>query len=195
MRILFCAFGAALLSGAALAADNPTATISTSKGEIVVELYPQAAPKTVENFIQYAEAGHYDRTIFHRVIADFVIQGGGYSRAFTERPTRDPVPYEGDNGLSNERGTIAMARTSDPDSATAQWYVNLKDNKSLDHAVTTYGPKHGYTVFGRVVSGMEAVDAIGAAETGPGGPFEAEVPVEEVLIERVDIARAEDSED
>lgn len=174
----------ALLAGAANA--ETLAKIATSKGDIIVALDEAKAPATAANFLQYAADGHYDRTIFHRVVAGFVVQGGGYSRYFVERPTRPPVKYEGDNGLTNMRGTIAMARTSDPQSATAQWYINLKDNASLDHRVTDLGPVYGYAVFGRVVEGMDVVDAIGAVKTGPGGPFESEAPLEPVLILRID---------
>lgn len=160
--------------------------IATSKGDIVLSLAPEAAPATVANFLQYAEDGHYDRTIFHRVVKGFVIQGGGYSRYFNERSTRDPIPYEGDNGLKNVRGTIAMARTNRPDSAAAQWFINLKDNPKLDHRVTDLGPIYGYAVFGEVVDGMDVVDAIGATPTGPGGPFDAEAPIEAIVINRID---------
>lgn len=181
---------AALLAviSSAFAADETAAyaRISTSKGDIIVELYPDKAPKTVANFLEYATSGHYDRTLFHRVVRGFVIQGGGYSRLLTERPTRGPIPYEGDNGLKNERGAIAMARLDDPGSATAQWFINLKDNPKLDHAVDEFGLRYGYAVFGKVVDGMDVVDAIGAAETGPSGMFEAEVPTQPILIERVD---------
>jgi cyclophilin family peptidyl-prolyl cis-trans isomerase len=173
----------------AAAAEAPAATrakIATTKGDIVVELYPDKAPQSVANFLRYAVDGHYDRTIFHRIVSGFVIQGGGFSRNFLERPTRAPVKYEGDNGLSNTRGTVAMARTQDPQSATAQFYVNLKDNVALDHRVTDLGPKYGYAVFGKVVEGMDVVDAIGAAATGPGGPFDSDVPVEPILILRID---------
>lgn len=177
------------LAGAVGAAEAAThAKISTSKGEIVVELHPDKAPITVANFLQYAEEGHYDRTLFHRVVRGFVIQGGGYSRLFTERPTREPIPYEGANGLKNLRGTIAMARNDDPGSATAQWYINLKDNPKLDHLVDQYGTRYGYAVFGKVVAGMDVVDAIGAVKTGAGGPFDEEVPLEPIFIERVDPA-------
>ena len=176
-----------LASVSAQAADTPThANIQTSKGNIVVELNADAAPATVTNFLEYAGAGHYDRTIFHRVVRGYVIQGGGYSQYFNERPVRDPIPYEGDNGLTNERGTIAMARGDDEDSAQAQWFINLRDNEELDHRVTDLGPIFGYTVFGRVVEGMDVADMIGAVETGPGGPFDAEAPVEPVTILRVD---------
>ena len=162
------------------------ARIKTSEGDIVVALYADKAPQSVANFLQYATDGHYDRTVFHRVVRGFVIQGGGYSRYFDERPTRDPVPYEGDNGLKNVRGALAMARMSNPDSAAAQWYVNLKDNEQLDHIENDLGVRHGYTVFGRVVEGMDVADAIGALSTGPGGPFDAEVPDPLVVIERID---------
>lgn len=180
----------ALVSAACVpAAAQETAThakIETSMGDIVVELYPEEAPATVANFLEYATGGRYDRTLFHRVVSGYVIQGGGYSKYFTERVTRDPIPYEGDNGLKNQRGTVAMARGDDPASAQAQWFINLADNAELDHSVTDLGPVYGYAVFGRVVDGMDVVDAIGAVETGSGGPFDAEVPVEPILIERVD---------
>lgn len=163
------------------------AKITTSMGDIIVELYPEEAPETVANFLQYAKEGHYDRTLFHRVVAGFVIQGGGYSRLYTERRLRDPIPYEGDNGLMNYRGTIAMARQRDPQSAQAQWFINLKDNDDLNHRVTDLGPIYGYAVFGRVVEGMDVADAIGWVETGRGGPFPEEAPLEQVFIERVDL--------
>ncbi len=162
------------------------AKVETSMGDIIIELDAEAAPVTVDNFLEYAKAGTYDRTLFHRVVKDRVIQGGGYSRYFTERPLRDPIPYEGDNGLKNVRGAVAMARGDSPDSAQAQWFVNLVDNDDLDHRVTDLGPIPGYAVFGRVVDGMDVVDLIGAAQTGEGGPFDAEVPLEAILILRVD---------
>lgn len=170
----------------AAAQETTQAKIQTSMGDIVVELYPDEAPASVANFLEYAASGHYDRTIFHRVVAGFVIQGGGFSKYFNERPLRDPIPYEGDNGLKNERGALAMARRDSPQSAQAQWFINLKDNEDLDHRVVEGLPLYGYAVFGRVIEGMDVVDAIGAVETGPGGPFEAEVPVDAVLILRVD---------
>ncbi|HXI86510.1 MAG TPA: peptidylprolyl isomerase [Parvularculaceae bacterium] len=174
-----------LAAGPAFAA-NPHAKISTSKGDIIVELYPDKAPKTVANFLAYAKEGLYDRTIFHRVVAGYVIQGGGISAYFDERPTHDPIPYEGDNGLKNLRGTIAMARTDDPNSATNEWFINLKDNPKFDHRVTDLGPIYGYAVFGKVVKGMDVVDAISASPTHAAGPFDAEVPVETIFINRVD---------
>lgn len=164
------------------------AKIVTSKGDLLVDLYPDKAPKTVANFVQYAKDGQYDQLIIHRVVPGFVIQGGGYNKYWSERPTRDPIPYEGDNGLGNFRTTLAMARTMDPNSAAAQWYVNLRDNNDqLDHYVNDLGPRYGYAVFGRVVEGMDVVDAIGAMRTGAGGPFPSEVPLTTVTISRVDI--------
>lgn len=179
-----------MLLAPAAAQEATLAKIETSMGDIVVELYPDKAPATVENFLQYATEGHYDRTIFHRVVPGYVIQGGGYSKYFNERPLRGPVAYEGDNGLKNVRGTIAMARGDDKDSAQAQWFINLKHNDELDHRVVEGLPLYGYAVFGRVVDGVEVVDAIGSVETGPGGPFEAEVPVESITILRVDPVEA-----
>ena len=149
---------------AAKAAAAPRVTLSTSKGDIVVELYPDKAPQTVKNFLAYVDAKFYDGTIFHRVIPGFMIQGGGFTADMNQKSTKAPVKNEGGNGLSNSRGTIAMARTSDPDSATAQWFINLKDNTFLDRAESQDG--WGYTVFGKVVSGMEVVDAIAGVPTG-----------------------------
>jgi peptidyl-prolyl cis-trans isomerase A (cyclophilin A)/peptidyl-prolyl cis-trans isomerase B (cyclophilin B) len=174
------------LAASAGAQDATHAKIKTSMGDIVIELYPEEAPVTVENFFGYATSGHYDRTIFHRVVHGYVIQGGGYSRYYTERPPNDPIAYEGDNGLKNERGTIAMARGDDPASAQAQWFINLADNEKLDHKIVEGLPLYGYAVFGRVVDGIEVVDAIGAVSTGPGGPFESEAPIDPIIIERVD---------
>ncbi len=164
------------------------AKITTSMGDIVVELDTEKAPASVENFLRYATSGHYDRTIFHRVVTGYVIQGGGYSKYFNERAPKDPIAYEGDNGLKNLRGTIAMARGDIPGSAQAQWFINLQDNEELDHKIVEDLPLYGYAVFGRVVEGLDVADAIGAAETGPGGEFEAEVPVEPIVILRVDPA-------
>jgi peptidyl-prolyl cis-trans isomerase A (cyclophilin A)/peptidyl-prolyl cis-trans isomerase B (cyclophilin B) len=186
MRLFVFAAALALAAFSANAQTVTHAKISTSKGDIVLELYPEKAPVTVENFLQYATDGHFDQLLVHRVVPGFVIQGGGYNRYFRERPTRDPIAYEGDNGLKNLRGTIAMARTSDPNSASAQWFINLRDNDQLDHFVNDLGPRYGYAVFGKVVEGMDVVDAIGALKTGPGGPFPSEVPAETVLINRVD---------
>jgi cyclophilin family peptidyl-prolyl cis-trans isomerase len=170
----------------AFAEEATHAKIQTSAGDIVVELYPGQAPRTVANFLEYATSGHYDRTIFHRVVNGYVIQGGGYSKYFNERSLRDPIPYEGDNGLKNLRGTIAMARGDDKDGAQSQWFINLKDNEDLDHKNVEGLPLYGYTVFGRVAEGMAVADEIGSVETGPGGPFDSEVPVEAIIVERID---------
>lgn len=170
----------------ALAVDGTHAKIQTSMGDIVIELDADKAPATVANFLEYATSGHYDRTIFHRVVAGRVIQGGGFSKSFIQRPVRDPISYEGDNGLKNTRGAIAMARGDDRNSAQAQWFVNLVDNEDLDHHMFEGLPVYGYAVFGRVVEGMAVADAIGAVATGEGGPFDEEVPLEPVIIKRVD---------
>ncbi|MFQ5562668.1 MAG: peptidylprolyl isomerase [Parvularculaceae bacterium] len=187
-KLLAALCGVAFLfaATAAQAQEAVRAKIQTSMGDIVVALYPDKAPATVENFLEYAKSGHYDRTIFHRVVAGRVIQGGGFSKYFNERPLRDPIPYEGGNGLKNERGAVAMARGDDRNSAQAQWFINLVDNEDLDHRMFEGLPVYGYAVFGKVVDGMDVADAIGAVATGPGGPFEAEVPVEPVVITRVD---------
>ena len=162
------------------------AKIQTTMGDMIVELYPEQAPATVANFLEYATKGHYDRTLIHRVVKDYVIQGGGYSRIYTERITREAIPYEGDKGLKNQRGTIAMARGDDPDSAQSQWFINLRDNERFDHRVTDLGPIYGYAVFGRVVDGLDVADAIGNVETGEAGPFDAEVPLEQIFVTRID---------
>jgi cyclophilin family peptidyl-prolyl cis-trans isomerase len=179
------AFFCFTMSGA-YAEEASYAKIQTSMGDIIVELAPEEAPASVANFIEYATNGHYDRTLFHRVVKDYVIQGGGYSRLYTERVLRDPIPYEGNNSLKNVRGTIAMARGDKPDSAQAQWFINLRDNEELNHRVTDLGPIYGYAVFGRVVDGMDVADAIGGVATGPGGPFDAEAPLEQIFVTRID---------
>jgi len=164
------------------AADNPQVTISTSKGDIRLELFADQAPLTVENFLQYAREGFYAGTIFHRVISYFMIQGGGMTADMVKKPTRDPIRNEADNGLKNERGTIAMARTTDPHSATAQFYINVEHNPSLDHTGTANSRQWGYCVFGRVLEGMDVVDEIRFVETSP-----SDVPWQPVLIESVQI--------
>lgn len=169
-------------SGLLQAAENPVVKIQTNHGDIHVELYPDKAPKTVTNFLQYVEEGFYTNTIFHRVMSDFMIQGGGFTPTFERKETRAPVINEADNGLSNKRGTIAMARTFDPHSATAQFYINVVDNgRTLDHKSKT--PRgYGYTVFGMVTKGMNVVDTIRNIPTGPAGPFRANVPKKSAII-------------
>jgi len=160
--------------------------IETNQGTITLALDEEKAPATVANFVQYAEDGFYDGTIFHRVIDNFMIQGGGFTEDFQRKATRASIKNEADNGLKNQRGTIAMARTRDPHSATAQFFINVKDNAFLDHTAPT--PRGwGYAVFGRVTDGMDVVDKIRAIPTSGGGPFPKDVPQTPVVIESVKI--------
>jgi cyclophilin family peptidyl-prolyl cis-trans isomerase len=165
-------------------ADNPKVNIQTNKGVIAVELYADKAPATVKNFLAYVDEGFYNGTVFHRVIKDFMIQGGGFGQDMQKKPTHAPIKNEADNGLENERGTLAMARTSDPDSATAQFFINQRDNDFLNHK-SKNARGWGYAVFGRVTKGMDVVDEIAAMHTGPSGPFRKDVPQEPVVIEKV----------
>ena len=158
--------------------------MSTSMGEITLELDAENAPITVENFLSYVDSGHYDNTIFHRVIPGFVIQGGGMVSGMQEKGTGTPIQNEADNGLKNLIGAICMARTNDPHSATAQFFINLKDNQSLDHTEKTESG-WGYAVFGRVVSGMDVVEKIAAVETGNVG-YHSDVPLEDVVLEKAE---------
>ena len=180
-----------ILSAAAstpVAAANPQVDIKTNLGTIRLELYPSKAPKTVANFLQYVRDGHYDGTIFHRVIAGFMIQGGGFDRNYKQKPTRAPIPNEAkagvEAGLKNDAGTIAMARTSDPNSATAQFFINVADNEFLNWG-DPRGDGNGYAVFGKVVSGNDVVTKIASTPTGRGGPFGSDVPREPIVIESV----------
>lgn len=166
--------------------EMPTVVIHTSQGDIKVELYEDQAPVTVKNFLDYAAKGHYDGTIFHRVLPGFMIQGGGFDADLEQKPTDAPIKNEADNGMSNERGTIAMARTNDPDSATSQFFINVVDNTALDHRGKQSGRTWGYAVFGRVTEGMDVVDEIRFVPTEARGPHQ-DVPVEPVVIERVEI--------
>lgn len=178
-----------ILLGAALAAfaDNPKVLIQTNKGAIAVELDRDKAPLSVDNFLTYVDEGFYDGTVFHRVIPGFMIQGGGFGQDMNKKPTHDPIGNEADNGLKNERGTLAMARTGDPDSATAQFFVNLKDNDFLNHS-SKDRRGWGYAVFGRVTDGMDVVDEIAATPTGPAGPFPKDAPQETIVIEKITLA-------
>jgi cyclophilin family peptidyl-prolyl cis-trans isomerase len=178
LAVLFAADGGG--SGTAAAA-NPRVVLETSKGPIVIELFAEQAPKTVANFLAYVDAGHYDGTVFHRVIPGFMIQGGGFTADMQQKTAREPVQNEADNGLKNRRATLAMARTNDPHSASAQFFVNLVDNRDLDHTSKS-AAGWGYTVFGQVVEGMETVDAVAKVSTGNRGPHQ-NVPVEPVVIE------------
>jgi peptidyl-prolyl cis-trans isomerase A (cyclophilin A) len=164
-------------------AQNPRVELKTSRGPIVLELYADRAPRSVANFLDYAKSGFYDGTIFHRVIDGFMIQGGGFDRDMKQKPTRSPIENEAGNGLKNDTGTVAMARTSNPNSATAQFFINLKDNDFLNHRDNS-AQGFGYAVFGKVVQGMDVVRAIGKVQTGRSGSFE-DVPREPVVIQSV----------
>jgi peptidyl-prolyl cis-trans isomerase B (cyclophilin B) len=159
--------------------------LHTNHGTITIELNHDKAPNTAANFLQYARDGFYDGTLFHRVIDGFMIQGGGMEAGMKEKATRAPIQNEADNGLSNETGTIAMARTNDPHSATAQFFINVKDNSFLDHSAPTPAG-WGYCVFGKVTDGMDVVNAIKKVKTGSSG-FHQDVPVDDVVIERVEV--------
>ena len=203
---------AAMTADPVLAQDAPKVKFSTSAGDFVVEVYPDKAPKTVENFLQYVKDKHYDGTVFHRVIDNFMVQGGGYDAKYAEKKTRPPVVHEGrealaKGGAKNVVGTLAMARTNDPNSASAQFFINVKDNAFLDPTLIPPGdpvPKFeyqgrvyentlranlvnapqlfGYTVFGKVVSGMDVVNKMKSTPTGAGGPFPSDVPKTPILI-------------
>ena len=186
------ALGAAV--GTARAA-NPVVAVETSHGTFKIELFEDKAPVTVKNFLQYAEDKHYDGTVFHRVISNFMIQGGGFEPGMKEKKTRDPIKNESANGLSNLKGTIAMARVGRDvgnvkaaDSATAQWFVNVKDNTFLDRAKAADGA--GYCVFGRVIDGLDVVEKIRDVETGPSNGFD-DVPTKDVVIKSVRVVKDE----
>ena len=168
-------------------AASPLVTFETTHGSFAVALEPEAAPETVANFVQYVRDGYYDGTIFHRVIAGFMIQGGGYTERYQQVKTRAPIQNEAPDAPGNDRGTIAMARTADPHSATAQFFINVVDNDFLNHTAKT-ARGWGYAAFGRVVDGMETVDRIAALKTGPGGPFPSDVPQEAVVIEKATVS-------
>jgi peptidyl-prolyl cis-trans isomerase A (cyclophilin A)/peptidyl-prolyl cis-trans isomerase B (cyclophilin B) len=189
---LFLFSAVAVVPVGGLAAD-PQVDLKTSAGTIRLELYPAKAPKTVENFLQYVKDGHYNGTVFHRVIDGFMIQGGGFEQSFKQKPVRKPIANEAKAGvaagLRNEVGTIAMARTSDPDSATAQFFINVNNNAFLNQD----DPKSdgvGYAVFGKVVSGMDVVTKIAKTPTGSGGMFQRDVPKPLVVIEQASIVGA-----
>ena len=172
--------GGLLLSASISAFAAPSVEFQTNQGNFTVELYPDKAPKTVANFLQYVKDGFYENTIFHRVINHFMIQGGGFERDLSEKNTRAPISNEAGNGLLNQTGTIAMARTADPDSATAQFFVNLFDNQFLDYV----GPEPdqiGYCVFGKVTSGMDVIQKLGLTQTNTVGRY-SDVPVKPIII-------------
>lgn len=161
----------------------PQIVIETNMGDIEVELYPDKAPNTVGNFLRYVDSRFYDGTIFHRVIYGFMIQGGGFTKEMEQKKTLDPIAIESSNGLKNDRGTIAMARTSDPNSATSQFFINTRNNSSLDYYASTMRG-YGYTVFGKVIKGMDVVDHIEMVNTGSKGYMD-DVPVKPVMIEKI----------
>ena len=171
-----------LLASLSVAEANPQVEMKTSMGTVVIELYPENAPLTVGNFLQYVKDRHYDGTVFHRVIPGFMVQGGGFAADFSEKPARKPVRNEAVNGLKNETGTIAMARTPDPHSATAQFFINVADNESLDFRFPTQ-EGYGYCVFGKVVKGMDVVNRIVKVPTGPGPAGHRDAPVKPIVIE------------
>lgn len=179
--LIFVSLGA---QGATAMAADPRVELDTNQGRIVIELDPAKAPKTVDNFLAYVKKGHYNGTVFHRVIGSFMIQGGGFTPDMKEKPTGKPIPLEARNGLSNLRGTVAMARTPDPNSATAQFFINVADNSRLDAGQAADG--HGYAVFGKVVEGMDVVDKIRGLATGRRG-FHSDVPLEPVIIQSAKI--------
>jgi peptidyl-prolyl cis-trans isomerase A (cyclophilin A) len=183
IRTLMVASATALLT---LTAQAQNVRLSTSQGDIVLQLDAAKAPKTVANYVEYVKAGHYNGTIFHRVIDGFMIQGGGMTPDMKEKPTRAPIPLESRNGLSNTRGTVAMARTSVPDSDTAQFFINVKDNAFLDAARSPDG--NGYAVFGKVVEGMDVVDKIRKVPTTTKPPH-GDVPVQAVVINKATIEK------
>ena len=179
--MLACLF--ALAAAGPLAAANPRVALETSKGRIVIELFPDKAPKSVENFLQYVRSGHYDGTIFHRVIDGFMVQGGAVTAQMQQKPCKTTVQNESANGLKNDRGTVAMARTSDPHSASCQFFINVVNNGFLNREPAQ--DKWGYAVFGKVVEGMEAADAIAKVKTGRG-----DVPVEPIAITKATLLPA-----
>ena len=182
----FVVFAAASVSAQDKAAAAPRVLLATRAGDITLQLDPEKAPKTVANFLEYVKSGHYDGTVFHRVMDGFMIQGGGFTPDMAQKPTRAPIPLESRNGLKNERGSVAMARTSVPDSATAQFFINVVDNAMLDQANSRDG--QGYAVFGKVVGGMDVVDKIRKVETGTRGGHQ-NVPVSPVVIRSATIVK------
>lgn len=191
MKLLYRHLAPLFIASFSLAAQaeggsaQPKVKLSTNHGDIVIALNADKAPETVKNFIQYVESGFYDGTIFHRVIENFMIQGGGFDESFQQKKTQAPIQNEADNGLSNKRGSIAMARTGDPHSATAQFFINTKDNDFLNYRGKTL-QDWGYAVFGEVIEGMDVVDAIRQVSTTMRGPHQ-DVPAENVVIEKASV--------
>lgn len=192
MKIRCLLLVAGLLASACAQAADPIVNLKTNVGTISLELFPAKAPQTVANFLSYVKSGQYNHTVFHRVISGFMIQGGGFvqkGNQFIEKPTRAPIPNEANNGLKNDKYTVAMARTMDPNSATAQFFINVADNKFLNYTAPTL-QGWGYAVFGRVIKGQDVVDRIAKTPTQAEGPFASDVPVTPVVIEQATIANA-----
>ena len=184
MRLLFAIFG--LIFSAHASANYPRVEIKTTLGPILIELYPDKAPKTVENFLIYVKTDFYKGTIFHRVVNNFIIQGGGYSPDLKAKDTLPPIPNEATNGLKNDAGTVAMARSYDTHSATSQFFINVERNLFLNHH-KPHPDYYGYTVFGKVLQGMDIVKKIAAVPTTTAGPFFLDVPVQSIMIEDVKV--------
>jgi cyclophilin family peptidyl-prolyl cis-trans isomerase len=183
LPVLLASAAILLVANKSMAEEVQKVKFTTTAGDFVVEVYPDKAPKTVENFLQYVKEKHYDGTIFHRVIDNFMIQGGGFDSKFSQKKTRPPVAHEGREAIAkggprNTVGTLAMARTNDPQSATAQFFINVNDNAFLD----PNAQQPGYTVFGKVVSGMDIIQKVKSTPTGSGGPFPSDVPKTAILI-------------
>lgn len=185
-RMMVAAALAAAFAPTVFAQTLPQVKVQTNMGDFVLELNPKAAPKTVENFLTYVKSGFYKNTLFHRVIPNFMIQGGGFVSGMEEKDTRKAIALESRNGLSNLRGTIAMARTSDPNSATSQFFINVRDNRFLDADQAQDG--YGYAVFGRVISGMQTVDAIARVKTHSVGYYD-DVPIRDVIIKNITVTK------
>jgi cyclophilin family peptidyl-prolyl cis-trans isomerase len=186
MKTLLTTLALGLMMTTANAAEPVRVLMETSMGNITLELDADKAPKSTANFVQYVEDKHYDGLVFHRVIKGFMIQGGGYDASYDQRKTRASIQNEAKNGLKNARGTIAMARTGDPHSASSQFFINHSDNSFLDYPGQD---GWGYAVFGKVVEGMDVVDKIAEAPTGPGRPFGRDMPVEQVVIQRASVVK------
>ncbi len=188
MKKIIIAFMCMILSTTSFAADKTIVRMETTMGTIELELYPEKAPKTVENFLRYANEGFYNDTIYHRVIKGFMIQGGGFTKDYDRKSTHKEVPNEAFNGLKNNRGTIAMARRGAPHSATSQFFINTANNRPLNFTRKSMNG-WGYTVFGKVIKGMNVVDSIEGIETGSGGMFPSDVPQTQVVIKKVKLVK------
>lgn len=190
MKQIIAAFILIFATGTAFA-GNPRVEMKTNLGNVIVELYPDRAPKTVENFLNNVKSGFYEGTIFHRVVKNFMVQGGAFDKALDWRqPVTDPIPNEAKDGLTNEPGTLAMARDRDPNSATTQFYINLESNKHLNHH-RDHPDYYGHCVFGKIVQGMDIMQQIAERPTGAGGPFKSDVPLEPIVIEKVAVMEEE----